>query len=120
MSSFNLAVRRFVPAAWAAIIAIGISFLTRVALLIGSAGKIDAGALSMAHSFLVGMIFDIVTAGFILIPLVLHISFTNNLVYSKKGKWLAIAVFTTCLFILLFTQLIPEDFNKNLYKAVIG
>jgi phosphoglycerol transferase MdoB-like AlkP superfamily enzyme len=120
MNKLNLPAQRFAPAGWVAIIAVSVSFLTRVALLISSSGNIDAGALSITRSFLVGMIFDVVAAGFILVPFVLHITFTNNLVYTKTGKWFAIAFFAACLFILLFTHLIPEDFNKDLYKAVIG
>lgn len=80
----------------------------------------NAGFGLVLASFFVGLLFDIITTSFILIPITLLVTFRNDFVYTKKGKWFAIAFFATVLFILLFTSIIPSDFNKDLYKGLVG
>src|SRR4051812_18184819 len=94
---------RYAPVAWLSVVAILISFLTRLALLIGFSKSIDAGFLSIVWSFVTGMFFDIVTTAFIVIPLTLQITFANDFVYTKTGKWFGMAFFVIVLYVLLFT-----------------
>ncbi len=70
-------------------------------------------------SFLIGFLYDITVGLLIVIPFTLQITFTNNFVYTKKGKWAGIAFFVVILGIYLFTPLVPRDFNKGLYKYVL-
>ena len=110
---------KYAPVVWMSIVAITISFLTRVALLISFRHSIDASLASLICSFPLGLLFDMIVAGFLIIPFVLQITFTNNFVYTKQGKWITIGVFILLLCVLFFTNIIPKDFNKDLYKGLV-
>ncbi len=111
---------RYGPVVWLAIAAVLISFFTRLGIMTGFSKSIDAGFSDLAGSFFIGLLFDLIIASFVVVPLTLQITFTNNFIYSGKGKWVAIIFFTICLFILCFTQIVPRDFNKTLYRILIG
>lgn len=111
---------RYLPIAWLAGIALLISFLTRLILIISFPKTMEAGFVSILLSFIVGLLFDIIVTGFILIPLILQVTFSNDFIYTKKGKWLAITFFLAILCILLFSDIVPRDFNRDLYKAATG
>jgi phosphoglycerol transferase MdoB-like AlkP superfamily enzyme len=111
---------RISPVYLLAVFIILLSFLTRFALLVSFSKDMNAGFGPVLASFFVGILFDIITTAFIIIPITLLVTFRNDFVYTKKGKWFAIAFFALILFILLFTSIIPSDFNKDIYKALIG
>ncbi|MCP9752470.1 LTA synthase family protein [Ferruginibacter sp. HRS2-29] len=110
---------RFSPVAWLAIFAVSISFITRIILLFSFRKDIDAAAASLICSFPLGLLYDIVAGSFIILPFVLQLTFTSNFIYTKRGKWFAIAFFMAFLGILLFTNIIPKDFNKDLHKGLV-
>lgn len=120
MNSYFLSVKKYKPVAWLGIIALGIFFITRFFLLVSFKTNYKMGALNMLGSFAIGVLYDLVIAACICLPLVLLIMFTNHYIYSKKGKWLAIGGFAIIFFILFFTTLIPKEFNKDLYKGLIA
>lgn len=111
---------KYGPVLIIASLAIFISFITRLSLLILTINDIDAGVLSIAGVFFIGLLYDIATTLFIILPLVLHISFTNNYIYTRKGRIITSIFFIVLLFILGFTSIVPKEFNKDLHKAVIG
>ncbi len=111
---------KYGPVLIIASLAIFISFITRLSLLILTINDIDAGVLSIAGVFFIGLLYDIATTLFIILPLVLHISFTNNYIYTRKGRIITSIFFIVILFILGFTSIVPKEFNKDLHKAVIG
>ncbi|MBL7763831.1 MAG: sulfatase-like hydrolase/transferase [Chitinophagaceae bacterium] len=111
---------KYGPVLIIASLAIFISFITRLSLLILTINDIDAGVLSIAGVFFIGLLYDIATTLFIILPLVLHISFTNNYIYTRKGRIITSVFFIVLLFILGFTSIVPKEFNKDLHKAVIG
>ncbi|MEO8584382.1 MAG: LTA synthase family protein, partial [Flavitalea sp.] len=98
--------------------AIAISTITRLLLLLKSAHGVDWTFTNIAGLFLIGFFYDIIIASYFMIPIVLHLWITNELMYKPKWKWVTIIVFLFILFILLFTSIVPADFNKDLKKAV--
>lgn len=108
--------KRYSPVFIIFLTSIILSFATRLILLISFGKDIHVGFLPVFSSFFVGLLYDIVVGLFISIPFVLQISFTNNFIYSKTGKWFGILFFIAILYVLYFTSIIPKEFNKDLHK----
>jgi phosphoglycerol transferase MdoB-like AlkP superfamily enzyme len=109
---------RYSPVVLLFLVILAISFITRVVLMLSFPKSLDAGIPALAGAFALGFLYDLVTAGFIIIPFIFQVAFTNNFIYSSPGKWIAILLFSSLLFILLFTNIIPRDFNKDLHKGL--
>jgi phosphoglycerol transferase MdoB-like AlkP superfamily enzyme len=110
---------RFSPVFLLFYLSLAISFITRVILFAGFSRSINASFLTLSGSFIIGFLYDAITGLLLIIPFVLHICFTNDFIYTKKGKWFAIAFFLIALFLFLFTRVIPREFNKDLYNFSI-
>ncbi len=115
-----LSIKKYNPVAWLGFIIFSIFFLTRLILLVSFKANYQISPLNMLGSFAIGILYDVAITACICLPFILLIMFTNNFIYSKKGKWLALAGFAILLFILFFTSLIPKEFNKDLYKGFIA
>src|SRR5437762_3369700 len=102
-----------------AIAAITISTLTRLALLIQTGSGFNYSFQNLIGAFLIGLVYDLVVASFLIIPMVLHIWFQNDVIYKRKFRPVVIVIFIAILCILLFTRLIPAEFNEDLRKFVI-
>ncbi|MBO9632209.1 MAG: sulfatase-like hydrolase/transferase [Chitinophagaceae bacterium] len=97
-----------------------ITFFTRLALLIRVHDVFDWNLKNILGVFGIGLLYDLAVSSYIIIPFVLHIWFTNEKAYNPKAwKWVAL-VYIALILVLIFTQLVPEDFNPELRKAVIG
>ncbi|TXJ25997.1 MAG: alkaline phosphatase family protein [Chitinophagaceae bacterium] len=110
---------KYAPAILLVGFAVLVSFLTRLILVISFEHRMGSSFLLVAESFFIGMLYDLMIALFVAVPLVLHICFTNEFIYTKKGRWVMAAFFAALLGIILFTHLIPKDFNRDLYKAFL-
>ena len=110
---------KYKPLLQLAAIAILLSFLTRLALLFTTGNHINASFTDIISGFFIGFAFDLLVSLFIILPFALQISFTNDFIYTPKGKWIAFGAFAILLGIFLFTSLVTKDFNRDLYKAVI-
>ncbi len=75
--------QRFSPVFLIALTAISISFLTRLVLLFKSANGMSWSIPAIAGSFFIGFFYDLLTASFIVIPLVLHLGFMSDQHYQK-------------------------------------
>ncbi|MFT3700997.1 MAG: LTA synthase family protein [Agriterribacter sp.] len=71
------------------------------------------------ESFFVGLMYDLLVSLFITLPFALQITFTNNFIYTAKGKWITLALFALIFILLFFTSVFPKDFNKDLYKFFV-
>ena len=111
---------RFSPILLLAILVLAISFLTRIALLFKTGRNFDWSFKNITGSFALGTLFDLAMTSYLVVPFVLLIWFTSDRIYSKKWKWLVIASYLVVLCILLFTNIIPADFNADLKKALIA
>lgn len=99
--------------------AIGISFCTRLLLLIKTGNGIPWTFSNITGIVAIGLLYDLVIASFLIIPLILHLWLTNDASYARNRRWFVAAGWTVLLAIILFTQLVPKDFNEDLRKAVI-
>ncbi|OLY93202.1 Phosphoglycerol transferase MdoB [Cnuella takakiae] len=109
---------RFTPIAILVALVITISLLTRTVLLFHPNTHFSWTLGNIAGVFGIGLFYDLSVCGYIILPFVLHLWLTNDGMYSKKGEWFTHLAFALFMAILLFTKIIPPDFNKGLYKAL--
>jgi len=109
---------RFSPVLLLIILVLSISFLTRLALLFKTGRNFDWSVTNITGSFALGTFFDFAMASYLIVPFVLLIWFTNEKMYSNKWKWLVIGSYLIIISILLFTNLVPADFNADLKKGL--
>ena len=109
---------RFTPVLLAVTLVLAISFVTRLVLLIKTGKGYDYSLPNIAGSFFIGTLFDLAMSAYLIIPFILQLWFTNDTVYSRHWKWIAIGTFTAVVSIFVFTNLVPTDFNADLKKGV--
>jgi phosphoglycerol transferase MdoB-like AlkP superfamily enzyme len=95
-----------------------ISVLTRVALLLGTPAS-GVSVIQFASALLIGLMYDLSVAAIIIIPFVLHLWLQNDFIYSKKVLPFVIIAFSLVMGLLLFTHLLPKDYNKDLYHILL-
>src|SRR6478752_7275717 len=95
---------RFTPVYLVASFAIIISFITRFILLIKSSAGVTWSFPTIAGSFLIGFFYDLLTASFIIILLVLHLGFMSDTHYRKPLKWVITGIFALLFLVVLFTD----------------
>ncbi|MBI5848676.1 MAG: sulfatase-like hydrolase/transferase [Nitrospirae bacterium] len=81
---------------------LGLSFITRVVLMVKSLRLLDANPLLLLKVYGVGFLFDLVTAGYVALPFVIYLIFLPDRLYRSRLHRIAmfIAVFlTTYVFI---------------------
>jgi phosphoglycerol transferase MdoB-like AlkP superfamily enzyme len=110
--------KTFRPVFVLAIIFLIISLLTRVTLLFLS-GEAAVSITEIIVSLAVGWLYDLTVAGFVLLPMLLYLTFINEYIYQRQRiKWVVLSGVILTI-ILLFSNLIPKDYNKDLYKAFV-
>jgi phosphoglycerol transferase MdoB-like AlkP superfamily enzyme len=109
---------RYAPALLLAIVAVLISVVTRTALFIAFRGDLDMTFAQFISSFFIGLFYDLVIASFLIIPLVLQVTFTNEFIYTKKGGILAVLVIAVVAYLLFFTHVLPKDFSHALFMIL--
>ncbi len=109
----------YYPVFFAGFFAILISFLTRLLLLIHSSDGVSFSAINVFGLFGIGFLFDLVIASYFSIPILFHLWFTNDKMYSKKARLWVIAIFAAIILVLIFSDLLPKDFNEDLHKGAI-
>lgn len=97
-----------------------ISFATRLSLLFRASGGFDWTFTNIAGVFGIGLLYDLAVSSYIIIPFVLHLWFTSEKAYSATWRKWVVAIYMVMIGVLIFTQLVPADFNADLRKAVIG
>ncbi len=107
------------PAFTTGVTVILIATLTRLLLLIKSAAGVDWGFVNLAGIFGIGLLYDTIIASYFMVPVILHLWWTNEKMYEGRWKWLTVAFFLIAIGVLLFTSLVPADFNRELRTGVI-
>jgi phosphoglycerol transferase MdoB-like AlkP superfamily enzyme len=97
---------------------VAISLITRIALLFKTGQSFGYSFKNITGSFFIGAFFDLAVSTYVIVPFVLQIWFTNDKIYKGKWKWIGIAFFLCFISILLFTNIVPADFNADLKKAL--
>ena len=112
--------KKFIPAGIVFFMYVGISFVLRIALMIkvGISGHMDFWQYPAA--LLTGLIYDIIVGLFVALPFVFYLWLQNEFIYRKKIIAIVIAAFTIFIAALLFTNIIPKEFNALVFKLFAG
>lgn len=97
---------------------LSLSALTRVMLLLETHAS-GVSVTQFAGSLFIGIIYDLSVASFIIIPFVLHLWFRNDFIYRRKVFPFVCLFFAGLLGMLLFTSIIPKDYNTDVYNILI-
>jgi phosphoglycerol transferase MdoB-like AlkP superfamily enzyme len=104
---------------WAlALIAISVSTLTRIVLLYNSRDLLELNLNSVFQVFGRGLVFDLASTCFLVIPLVLYLGFMHEEIYSPTLRKIILSALLVLTFMLACTNLIPVEFNKEIHWAV--
>lgn len=96
-----------------------ISVITRIALLLSTRNPDLSFGLGI-RSFVIGLLFDLTVASFVIIPFVLQLWLQNDFIYLKKVFPFTCMFFVVLLAMLLFTSIVPKDFSPEMHAALIG
>ncbi|UPK72710.1 LTA synthase family protein [Chitinophaga filiformis] len=95
-----------------------LSALTRVALLIGTHAS-GISVTQFTSSLFIGILYDLSVAAFVIIPFVLQLWLQNDFIYRKRIMPFVCLLFAGALALLLFTNVIPKDYNTDIYQGLI-
>lgn len=82
--------KKYAAVIWLALLAMLVSFITRLVLVLSFQQGMHAPVKLIAGSFFVGLLFDLIVAGFSVVLLVLQITFTTEFIYSRTGRWITL------------------------------
>lgn len=108
----NLLTGKFSPVVLLICITVGISMLTRISLLLYFHTAFDFTFLNIIGAFAIGLFYDLCMCSFLIIPVVLHIWFTNETLYKSPGKWIGIGLYLILIVAIAFFKIIPVEYNK--------
>src|SRR3954462_7861412 len=109
---------RFSPVFLLIVLVLAISFLTRIALLIKTGKGFEWSFSNFTGTFAIGSLFDLAMSTYLIVPFVFQLWLTNEKMYRPKGRGIAVAGYVLIIVVLLFTNLVPADFNADLKKGV--
>lgn len=111
---------RFTPVFLLLAIVVSISFLTRLALLIKTGSGFEFSISNLLGVFFIGLGYDLAVASYIIIPMVLYLWFMDDKAYTNPRYTIIASTLTAFVLVLLFSDLIPKDYNADLRKGAIG
>lgn len=97
---------------------VGISFLTRISLLIKSSSSVDFSFLNLTGLFLIGFFYDLVNSAYVGIPIILYLWLVPERIYSKaRHRFVLYGLFSVLTFLLLFNAVSEyffwDEFNTR-------
>ncbi|MFT3827957.1 MAG: LTA synthase family protein [Chitinophagaceae bacterium] len=110
----------YTPVFIIALILIGISFITRVLLLAKASAGISWNFSNITGLFGIGLLYDMVIAAYCMLPLLLHLWWMNDTMYTRKAKPWIISIWAVFIGLLLFTGILPKDYDSGVRHAVMG
>ena len=112
--------KKFIPAGIVFFGYVAVSLLLRIALMIkvGLTGHIQFWQYPAA--LFTGLLYDIIVAFFVALPFVFYVWLQNEFFYRKKIIPFVIAAFAIVIAALLFTNIIPKEFNALVFKLFAG
>lgn len=110
---------KFAPALLMILITAGISVFTRIVLLLYSHSSFDFTFLNIIGVFGIGLFYDLCMSSFLIIPVVLHIWFTNETMYRNPGKWASVVLYLLLIIAIAFFKIVPEEYNKIIPVIVL-
>lgn len=109
---------RFTPIWLMITLAVAISGITRICLLLFSA-RTGITAFQTIGVFAIGFLYDVCVAAVVVLLLLIQLWFQNNFIYQKKIVPWVTGAFALLLGLLLFTNIIPKDYNRQVHQALI-
>jgi phosphoglycerol transferase MdoB-like AlkP superfamily enzyme len=116
----NIFSKKFIPAGLVFSTFVCVSILLRVGLMVHSAGVSHISFLQYCVSFFLGILYDIVIALFVTIPFVFYIWLQNDVIYRKKIIPVVIVAFVIIIALLLFSNIVPKEFNELVFQLFTG
>jgi phosphoglycerol transferase MdoB-like AlkP superfamily enzyme len=98
---------------------LGISFVTRLGLLLYTGKGFDFTVFNLLGVFGIGVVYDLAVGSYIIIPFVLHLWFTNEKTYLRKWRIWMVGFYAALMLFFSFSQLVPEDYNAGLHWGVV-
>ncbi|SES05391.1 LTA synthase family protein [Pedobacter rhizosphaerae] len=94
---------RFGPVALAVMLLCTISLLSRITLMLSSAGQVDWSIFNLIKIFLIGFLYDLAAASFAVIPIVIYLwLFPSKWYKGQISKTLLVSYFFIVIFSLIF------------------
>ncbi|MBL7872592.1 MAG: sulfatase-like hydrolase/transferase [Cyclobacteriaceae bacterium] len=99
-------------------IVVGISFLTRISLLIKSTSSVDFSFLNLAGLFVIGLFYDLVNSAYVGIPMMVYLWLVPKRIYGKAWhRFVLYGLFSVLTFLLLFNAVSEyffwDEFNTR-------
>ncbi|MEO5647877.1 MAG: sulfatase-like hydrolase/transferase, partial [Chitinophagaceae bacterium] len=117
--SYKIFDKSFSPVILLAIIILLISFFTRIVLLISASASFEWSIGNLLGILFLGLVFDLTVSSFIIIPFVLLIWLRSETIYAKPWRWVVGLLLLTIILLIIFTNIIPKDFNGALTSIII-
>lgn len=108
---------RFGMVALMVILLVGISVLTRIALLIKSSSGVDFAPLNLIGILFIGIVFDLINASYFIIPLTLYLLFIPGRIFNKSWHvFVMYGIFFFFIYMLLFNAVSEWFFWDEFYS----
>jgi phosphoglycerol transferase MdoB-like AlkP superfamily enzyme len=120
MNLKNIFSKRFIPAGIVFFSFICASVVLRLALMIIIRGNSQMKFWEYIVAFFSGLLYDISVAFLATIPFLLYVWFQNELIYKRKVIPYVVAFFLIAICLLIFTSIIPKEYNELLHKIITG
>ena len=115
----NLFNKKFYPVGFVFFLFIAVNIFLRLALMVQSGSNAHMHFGEYAGAFFIGILYDIAVALFAVIPFVLYVWLQNDFIYKKKIIPIVIAVFVVVIGLMIFTNIIPKEFNAQVFKILL-
>src|SRR5581483_10755499 len=100
-------------------ISVGISFVTRLGLLLYTGKGFDYSLINLLGVFGIGLFYDLAVSSYIIVPFVLHLWFTNETTYAPRWRPWVVGIYAVLILFFSFSQLIPSDYSDLLHWGVV-
>jgi phosphoglycerol transferase MdoB-like AlkP superfamily enzyme len=108
---------RFGPVFLMALLVTGVSFLTRIGLIIYSFGDLDNNVAGIIGSLLVGLLYDLIVASFFSLPLALYCWLMKDSLYRKRWQRFILYIFFVIGIIFIVFNAIAEFVFWDEFKS---
>jgi phosphoglycerol transferase MdoB-like AlkP superfamily enzyme len=98
---------------------LGISFGLRLGLLLYTGKGFDWTVINLLGVFGIGMLYDLATGSYLIIPFVLHLWFTNETTFSPKWRSWVMGLYAALIALFAFSQIVPVEFNPAIHWLVV-
>ncbi|MFC4261519.1 LTA synthase family protein [Ferruginibacter yonginensis] len=112
--------KKFLPVGIVFTAFVAVAALLRLVLMVVTASHSQMQWWQYPVSFSMGVMYDVAVALFVCIPFVLYVWLQNDMMYQKKWKPFVIATFIIIIGLVLFTNIVPKEFNKLVYQLFVG